>query len=79
MNTDNPSHRRTVESSCLASIAYDAAARILEVEFRRGTVYRYLDVPAAVYDALMLAPSIGRFFASSIRNHFAYMRVTSPT
>ena len=80
MNPDDLSTgRRTVESSCLASIAYEAGARTLEVEFRKGAVYRYLDVPAALYDALMQAPSIGRFFASSIRNHFQYARVAPST
>ncbi len=71
--------RKIVDSSCLASIAYEADARILEVEFRKGTVYRYLGVPAAAYDALTQALSIGRFFASSIRNHFPYVRVSPST
>ena len=64
-----------MESSCLASVAYQAGARILEVEFRKGTVYQYLDVPAAVHDSLLKASSIGRFFATSIRDHFKYVRV----
>jgi len=39
----------------------------LLVEFRGGAVYRYLNVPQPVHDALCAAPSKGAFIAASIR------------
>jgi hypothetical protein len=58
----------------LASIAYLDNA-ILEVEFCRGTVYRYLNVPRSVFDALLRADSVGRYFNQFVRHHFRSTRV----
>lgn len=52
--------RRPVESSSLASVGYEEWTRTLEVEFRNGGVYHYLDVPASVHRALMTAESAAR-------------------
>jgi len=40
--------RQPVESSAIAKVGYSKRRHILEIEFVNGTVYRYLDVPAAV-------------------------------
>ncbi|MBI3924051.1 MAG: KTSC domain-containing protein [Armatimonadetes bacterium] len=74
---DRTSHpRRPVASSSLASIGYDAASRILDVEFRKGSVYRYFEVLPSVHEALLLAPSKGRFFVTEVRDRFPYTRVS---
>ena len=44
--------RIRVESSELASVGYDEASHVLEVEFVAGGTYRYGGVPLEVYDAL---------------------------
>lgn len=58
--------RISVESSSLTSVGYDAQAGTLEVEFKRGGVYRYFDVPVGVFGALMAAhesgESVGAYF-----------------
>ncbi len=51
--------------------------RLLELEFGNATVYRYLDVPAAVHAELLAAPSKGRFFNLCIRGRFAFQRVAT--
>jgi KTSC domain len=61
-----------VESTTLASVGYDAAARMLELEFRSGERYRYLDVPLSLYRDLLSADSKGRFFNHHIRNRFSH-------
>ncbi|MPZ99124.1 MAG: KTSC domain-containing protein [Dehalococcoidia bacterium] len=67
--------RTSVESSSIASVGYDATQRVLEVEFRdSGDVYQYLDVPAAIHEALLSADSLGRFLNSSIKGVFGYRR-----
>jgi hypothetical protein len=65
-------HAATVESTIVASVAYDARRERLQIEFRDRTVYQYFGVPAEVHDALMRAPSKGRCFNSLIRGRFDY-------
>jgi hypothetical protein len=65
-------NRTAVESTTLAALAYDEAREILQLEFRSGALYRYCGVPAPVYEALLSAPSKGRYFNRSIRGSFAF-------
>ena len=51
-------NRVAVDSTSVASVGYDERKHVLEIEFRGGRVYRYLDVPAAVHRLLLRAPSI---------------------
>ncbi len=67
--------RRALESSSLASVGYDAERQILEVEFRNGRTYRYLEVPELVHRRLLKAPSMGKFFNEEIRDHYRSERV----
>lgn len=60
--------RQPVESEALRSIGYDAASRVLEIEFTSGAIYRYFGVPAHTYSALMESNSFGSFFAEHIRD-----------
>ena len=62
----------TVESTTLATVAYDDARELLQLEFRSGAIYLYLSVPAAVHQALLDAPSKGRYFNRAIRAQFSY-------
>jgi F0F1-type ATP synthase beta subunit len=61
-----------VESTSLATIAYDAPRQLLQIEFRDQTIYRYFQVPAEVYAALLRAPSKGSYFNRVIRGRFPY-------
>jgi hypothetical protein len=68
--------RTPVSSSMIRSIGYCRAQRTLEVEFTRGTVYRYWGVSQGTYDAFLAAPSKGQFFNAAIRNQpYGYTRV----
>jgi len=62
----------TVESTTLASVAYDGVRGTLQLEFRSGTIYLYLGVPLSVCEGLLSAPSKGRYFNEVIRGHFRY-------
>lgn len=61
--------RTPVKSSNIAAIAYDPATRILEVEFKSGLIYRYLDVKPPTYEAFSSAKSLGSHLAAHIRPH----------
>ena len=52
--------RVAVDSSSIASVGYDSKAYVLEIEFRNGGVYRYLDVPAQPLNAVK--PNISNDF-----------------
>jgi len=62
----------TVESTTLATVSYDEARELLQLEFCSRAVYRYFGVPAAVHQALLEAPSKGRYFNRNIRGRFLY-------
>ena len=64
-----------VDSSSLATVAYDATRATLRIEFRDGTVYHYLRVPAEVHEALLHASSKGLYFNLAIRGRFEYVPV----
>ena len=55
----------TVESTTLATVGYDENLKRLQLEFCSRAVYLYLGVPAAVYEALLDAPSKGRYLGSA--------------
>ena len=72
-----PISRTPVSSSTLVSVGYSSAEAALEAEFHRGTVYRYLDVPESVYQGLVAAESVGKYFNAAIRGRFQFVRLAS--
>ncbi|MEY2579641.1 MAG: hypothetical protein QOI49_2465 [Verrucomicrobiota bacterium] len=67
--------RVPVESTALATVGYSKGLRALEIEFRNGAVYRYLDVAPDVYDALLQARSKARFYDENIRHKYRSLHV----
>ena len=65
-----------VESSTLATIAYDNIRELLQLEFNSHAFYQYFGVPAAVHEGLMFAPSKGSYFNQTIRGKFPYRRLS---
>jgi hypothetical protein len=62
--------RAPVSSSNLVSVGYDEVSQTLEVEFMRGTIYRYFGVPKVLHESLIAASSVGKFFNANIRDVF---------
>ncbi len=54
--------RIPVSSTAMRSVGYSESQQVLEIEFRNGSVYRYLGVPPDIYRGLMAADSHGRYF-----------------
>jgi hypothetical protein len=70
-------HKRiVVESEYLRSVGYDSSNQILEIEFQKGEIYHYKDVPATVYAGLMTAPSHGKYFNANIKDIYHYHRIS---
>jgi len=61
-----------VESTTLATVAYDDARALLQLEFCSRAIYQYFGVPAVVHAALLRAPSKGSYFNRVIRGRFPY-------
>jgi KTSC domain-containing protein len=67
-----------VDSTLLASVAYDAGESLLYLGFRDGASYLYFSVPESVHQGLLAADSKGAYFNRQIRNRFQYQRVRRP-
>jgi hypothetical protein len=65
-------HVTAVESTTLATVAYDKARGLLQLEFRSRAIYQYFGVAATVHEALLCAPSKGSYFNRFIRGRFPY-------
>ena len=67
---------RSVESSSIAAVGYDATTRRLYLRFAgSGNAYLYRDVPPAAFDELMRAESKGGFVNASIKGSYDYRRL----
>lgn len=67
--------RIPVDSSGVATIGYSKKLRALEIEFRNGAVYRYLEVAPDIYEALLQARSKARFYDENIRYKYRSVHV----
>lgn len=67
--------RFPVESTALGAAGYSKRLRALEIEFRHGAIYRYLDVELSVYQELMRAPSKARYYDENIRRKYRSLHV----
>ncbi|MEE9142455.1 MAG: KTSC domain-containing protein [Gammaproteobacteria bacterium] len=70
-----PMQRQPISSKSIRSVGYDAVQRILEIEFVRGAVYQYREVPASVYEWLLRAKSRSTFFDRLIRDKYVFKRI----
>ena len=60
------------ESSAIARAAYDEAAGTLDLWYKGGDRYRYFDVPAAAFEALLSAPSAGEYVNRHIKEAYPF-------
>ena len=60
------------DSSAIVRAAYDPAAATLDLWYRGGDRYRYFDVPEAVYEDLLAAPSAGEYVNREIKPRFRF-------
>jgi lysyl-tRNA synthetase, class II len=61
-----------LNSSVLAGLRYDPDHQQLWLRFQTQELYLYRMVPATVVQALIQAPSQGRYFNSAIRGRFEF-------
>jgi hypothetical protein len=66
----------TVESTVLATVGYDEARELMQVEFCGRAIYQFFGVPVVVHEGLLGAPSKGRYFNQAIRGRFPFCRIS---
>lgn len=69
--------RTPVISSNLKSVGYDSGTSTLEVEFKKGRIYQYQNVPPEKYSSLLDADSKGRYFNKNIKDLYPFVRIRS--
>jgi len=62
--------RQKVNSSNIKSIGYETESNTLEIEFKDGGVYQYLNVPESIFKGLMSASSHGSYFHKHIKDKY---------
>ena len=66
--------RVRLDSSAIEAVKYDQKRQTLDVEFREGHSYRYMDVPEFVYRELFNAESAGAFW-NAVKDQFEYVKL----
>lgn len=61
-----------VDSSNLEQVGYDPDGMELYVQFKDGSLYVYTEVPAQVYDGLLLASSKGSYLHREVKGTYDY-------
>jgi lysyl-tRNA synthetase class 2 len=64
-----------VDSAAILAVEHDAGSGRMAIRFVSGDTYIYDDVPRAVYDAFLAAPSKGAFFQDEIRDRYPFTRI----
>ena len=67
--------RQPVSSSNIASIGYDPASEVLEIEFLNNSIYQYFNVPSSIFGQLMAASSHGTYLSANIKGRYQYVRL----
>jgi hypothetical protein len=64
-----------VVSSNVGKVGYDASAQVLHVQYLNNRTYVYSDVPEAVFQELLSAPSTGSFLNRVVKGTYAYHEI----
>jgi len=64
-----------VSSSNVAEVGFDSETGSMGMKFLNGSEYEYDDVPAAIYEAVKDASSVGSTFAQLVKNNYSYRKV----
>lgn len=80
MTTKPQIPRTQVESSNLASVGYDMKMKLLQVEFKNGSIYNYSNVPEQTAVEMLQPPkeyegSIGVYFAENVKSAFEFEKI----
>lgn len=64
----------TPHSSNIVQADFDPLTETMTVLFVTGDTYEYYGVSRDIYDQLVTAPSVGKFFMKSVKNQFDFAK-----
>lgn len=72
--------RTVLRSTNLVAVGFepdeaDPTVGTLEVEFALGVVYQYPGIPSHIYQGLLFAPSVGRYFKMNVADQYDGQRI----
>lgn len=56
-----------VTSGHIAAVGYEPESSTLHIAYKTGKTYQHAGVPAAKFDALLAAPSVGQYVNANIK------------
>ena len=68
-------HRIPVSSVDITQVGYQEDSEVLEIQFSRGEVCEYYNVPPAVYEELMHSPAKEEYYHTKIGERFPCHRI----
>ena len=69
-------HRFPIPSTEITQVGYQEDSETLEIQFVKGGVYQFFNVPSKVFDEFMSAPSKEGYYHSKIGERFPCSRVS---
>jgi hypothetical protein len=70
--------RINITSSTIKSVGYDVNMKVLEIEFTRGVIYQYNEIPFEIYNNFMTSKSKGNFLSINIMKKYPFKKVYDP-
>lgn len=64
-----------LQTKDISYVGHDTAAGVLVMEFKRGPVFVYYEVPREIYESLCADSEPDAFFEARIKNEFRNKRV----
>lgn len=64
-----------VISSVVKAIGYHEKGKVLQVQFKSGATYQYMDVPPEVHKTFMADDSKGKYINHIIAKAYSYVKV----
>jgi len=68
--------RFPIPSTEITQVGYQEDSETLEIQFVKGGVYQFFNVPSSVFDEFMSAPSKEGYYHSKIGERFPCARVS---
>jgi KTSC domain len=68
-------HRIPVTSVDITQVGYQEDSETLEIQFSRGEVCQYYNVPSGIYDELMKSPIKEEYYYTQIGERFPCTRI----
>jgi KTSC domain len=59
-----------VRSTAIAAVGYDPESRLMKITFMQGHTYDFCGVPPHVYQGLMGATSMGKYYNDHIKDQY---------